>query len=69
MVNYQLLHHMGDPCTLILKCNCMLNLSSRLILTYIFRTEIETYKELEPATRVLIMKALCDIRVEVLYLY
>ncbi|KAM0944066.1 putative transcription regulator DDT family [Dioscorea sansibarensis] len=27
-------------------------------------TEIETYKNLEPATRVLILKALCDIRVE-----
>jgi len=27
--------------------------------------EVETYKTLEPATRVLILKALCDIRVEV----
>jgi len=29
------------------------------------RTEIETYKTLEPATRLVILKAICDIRVEV----
>jgi hypothetical protein len=29
------------------------------------RAEIEMYKELEPATRLVILKAICDIRVEV----
>ena len=29
------------------------------------RAEIEMYKELEPSTRLLILKAICDIRVEV----
>jgi hypothetical protein len=29
------------------------------------RTEIETYKTLEPAIRLVILKAICDIRVEV----
>lgn len=37
-------------------------------MTYCFsflRVEIETYKELEPATRLMILKAICDIRCEV----
>lgn len=33
---------------------------------YFSRAEIEAYKMLDPATRVVILKALCDIRVEVL---
>lgn len=40
---------------------------------YLDRTEIEVYKSLDPAVRIIILKALCDIRVEVLlmliYLY
>lgn len=35
----------------------------------IVRTEIEVYKMLDPAVRVVILKALCDIRVEVLESY
>ena len=30
------------------------------------RAEVETYKKLDPGIRVVILKALCDIRVEVL---
>lgn len=35
---------------------------------FFFRTEIEKYRTLHPRTRVLILKALCDIRVEVPHL-
>lgn len=31
-----------------------------------FRTEVEAYNTLDPGVRVVILKALCDIRVEVL---
>lgn len=34
----------------------------------VLRAEIDTYHGLEPAVRVVILKALCDIRVEVLFL-
>lgn len=33
----------------------------------VLRAEIDTYHGLEPAVRVVILKALCDIRVEVLF--
>lgn len=36
-------------------------------LTLLFRAEVEAYKALDPGVRVVILKALCDIRVEVLY--
>lgn len=32
---------------------------------WIYRAEIEAYSALDPAVRVVILKALCDIRVEV----
>lgn len=35
-------------------------------LCYHDRLEIETYKSLDPGIRVVILKAICDIRVEVL---
>lgn len=34
-------------------------------LILLFRAEIEAYKALDPGVRVVILKALCDIRVEV----
>lgn len=33
-----------------------------------FRTEVDTYNALDPGMRVIILKALCDIRVEVFFL-
>lgn len=37
-----------------------------LMLCWRGRVEIEVYKSLDPGVRVVILKALCDIRVEVL---
>lgn len=34
-------------------------------LIFLFRAEVEAYKALDPGVRVVILKALCDIRVEV----
>jgi len=36
-----------------------------LVFWLIYRAEIETYRTLDPGLRVVILKALCDIRVEV----
>lgn len=35
----------------------------------IYRAEIEAYSALDPAVRVVILKALCDIRVEVFQIF
>lgn len=72
MVRYQLLHPMGEyEYAGGLKLHIAYSADSLTLLQIILfsRAEIETYKTLDPGTRVLILKALCDIRVEVLLLY
>lgn len=64
------MHHMG-------KCNpeSLKNFIYELQCVFIFmifycrfvRAEIETYNTLDPGVRVVILKALCDIRVEVIW--
>ena len=67
MGRYRLLHPMGKFFNY-MEAQVLKTYSPDTILNVnFFRTEIETYKTLDPRTRILILKALCDIRVEVPY--
>ncbi|RWW30454.1 hypothetical protein GW17_00004963 [Ensete ventricosum] len=67
MGRYRLLHPMGKFSNY-MQAQVLKAYSPDTILNVnFFRTEIETYKTLDPRTRILILKALCDIRVEVPY--
>lgn len=61
------MHHMGEyPAGTGCFANVSVNFLTDVIVMLTFiRTEVETYKMLDPGTRVRILKALCDIRVEV----